>query len=197
MWAMGGTIAVSQDIGMPWQAPPAGQPAAPFNPLIGYFGTTDGRFIMFSMLQGFHYWPEVCERLGSTELIGDPRFDTNEMLMENAAVGAEIVARRDQEVHARRRSRRSSPACAASGRVVQDTIEIADDPQVVANGYLQRARVRRLPVQAGGDAGAVRRQPSVPASRPTSTSTATRSSPRMLGLDWDTVIDLKVKGVVA
>ena len=65
MWAMGGTIAVSQDIDMAWQAPPAGQPAAPFNPLIGYFGTSDGRFIMFSMLQGFHYWPEVCERLGS------------------------------------------------------------------------------------------------------------------------------------
>ena len=64
MWAMGGTIAVSQDMGMPWQAPPAGQPAAPFNPLIGYFGTSDGRFIMFSMLQGFHYWPEVCERFG-------------------------------------------------------------------------------------------------------------------------------------
>ena len=78
MWALGGTIAVSQDIGMAWQAPPAGQPAAPFNPLIGYFGTADGRFIMFSMLQGFHYWPEVCERLGRTDLIGDPRFDTHE-----------------------------------------------------------------------------------------------------------------------
>src|SRR6478735_604505 len=91
MWAMGGTIAVSQDIKMPWQAPPAGEPAAPFNPLIGYFGTSDGRFIMFSMLQGFHYWPEVCERLDRKDLIGDPRFDSNEHIMANAAVGAELI----------------------------------------------------------------------------------------------------------
>ena len=67
MWALGGTIAVAQDIGMAWQAPPAGEPTAPFNPLIGYFRTSDGRFIMFSMLQGFHYWPEVCERFGRTD----------------------------------------------------------------------------------------------------------------------------------
>jgi hypothetical protein len=61
---LGGSVA--QDIGIAWQAPPAGEPMAPFNPIIGYFGTSDGSFIMFSMLQGFHYWPEVCERLART-----------------------------------------------------------------------------------------------------------------------------------
>ena len=156
MWAMGGTIAVSQDIGMAWQAPPSGEPAAPFNPLIGYFGTADGRFIMFSMLQGFHYWPEVCERLGRTDLVDDPRFDTDEHLMENAAAGAEIVrAEIEQytldEIKARLTGMRGQWA------IVQDTIEIADDPQVVANGYLQELECGRLQVQAGGDAGAVRR----------------------------------------
>ena len=34
---------------------------------------------------------EVCERLDRKDLIGDPRFDSNETMMANAAVGADII----------------------------------------------------------------------------------------------------------
>ena len=44
------------------------------------------------MLQGFHYWPEACERFAIPELIGDPRFDTAEKLMANAREAAALVA---------------------------------------------------------------------------------------------------------
>ena len=196
MWALGGTIAVSQDIGMAWQAPPSGEPAAPFNPLIGYFGTADGRFIMFSMLQGFHYWPEVCERLGRTDLVDDPRFDTAEHLMENAAAGAEIVRAEIKqytldEIKARLTGMRGQWA------IVQDTIEIGDDPQVVANGYLQelewdgyKYKLVATPVQFGEEV-------SVPGKSPEFNEHGDEILTEQLGLDWDTVIDLKVKGVVA
>jgi len=196
MWAMGGTIAVSQDMGMAWQAPPAGQPMAPFNPVIGYFGTSDGRFIMFSMLQGFHYWPEVCERLDRTDLIGDPRFDTNEHLMENAAIGADIVR---QEIAKYTLAEITERLTGMRGQwaIVQDSLEIADDPQVTANGYLQdlewdgyQYKLVATPVQFG-------EEPSVPGKSPDFNEHGDQILTEQLGLDWDTVIDLKVKGVVA
>ena len=44
------------------------------------------------MLQAFHYWPDFCEHIGRPDLVGDPRFDTNENLMKHTAEAiAEIV----------------------------------------------------------------------------------------------------------
>jgi crotonobetainyl-CoA:carnitine CoA-transferase CaiB-like acyl-CoA transferase len=196
MWAMGGTIAVSQDIDMAWQAPPAGQPAAPFNPLIGYFATSDGRFVMFSMLQGFHYWPEVCERLGVTDLIADPRFDTHEKLMENAAVGAELI-RAEIAKYTLAEIKETLTGMRGQWAVVQDTMEIADDPQVIANGYLPKLdydgyeyRLVATPVQFD-------EEPSIPGKSPDFNEHGDQILTEALGLDWDTVIDLKVKGIVA
>ena len=54
------------------------------------------------MLQGFHYWPDACERFGIAELVDDPRFATIERSCENAAVGAELVAAAIKEQDARR-----------------------------------------------------------------------------------------------
>jgi crotonobetainyl-CoA:carnitine CoA-transferase CaiB-like acyl-CoA transferase len=196
MWAMGGTIAVSQDIDMAWQAPPAGEPAAPFNPLIGYFGTSDGRFIMFSMLQGFHYWPEVCERLKVTELITDPRFDSHEKLMENAAVGADLI-RAEIAKYTLAEIKDILTGMRGQWAIVQDTMEIADDPQVIANGYLPeleydgyKYRLVSTPVQFD-------EQASTPGKSPDFNEHGDQILTELLGLDWDSVIDLKVKGVVA
>jgi crotonobetainyl-CoA:carnitine CoA-transferase CaiB-like acyl-CoA transferase len=196
MWAMGGTIAVSQDIGMAWQAPPAGQPAAPFNPLIGYFGTADGRFIMFSMLQGFHYWPEVCERLDVTELIGDPRFDTHEHLMENAAVGADLI-RAEIKKHTLEEIKQKLAGMRGQWAIVQDTMEIADDPQVVANGYLPELEYDGYPYKLVATPVQFDEEASTPGKSPDFNEHGDQILTELLGLDWDAVIDLKVKGVVA
>ena len=82
--------------------------------------------------------------------------------------------------------------------VVQDTLEVAADPQTVANGYVQDCETADgHAVPARHRAGAVRRRAGpARAGRPSSTSTATPSSSG-LGLDWDTIVDLKVRGVVA
>src|SRR5438477_254260 len=101
------------------------------NPIIVYFGTSDGRFIMFSMLQGFHYWPEVCERLERPDLIGDSRFDTHEHLMENAGAGADLIRAEIKKYTLAEITERLT-GMRGQWAIVQDTIEIADDPQVVA-----------------------------------------------------------------
>jgi crotonobetainyl-CoA:carnitine CoA-transferase CaiB-like acyl-CoA transferase len=196
MWAMGGTIAVAQDTGMAWQAPPATERPAPFNPLIGYYGTKDGRFIMLSMLQGFYYWPEFCERIGRPELIQDERFTSHELLMQNAEVASDIL--REEIGHSTLDELKERFAgMRGQWAIVQDSVEIADDPQVVANGYLQdlewdgyKYKLVATPVQFDGE-------PSVPGKSPEFNEHGDQILTEELGIDWDTVVDLKVKGVVA
>jgi crotonobetainyl-CoA:carnitine CoA-transferase CaiB-like acyl-CoA transferase len=81
--------------------------------------------------------------------------------------------------------------------VVQDTLECAADPQTVANGYVQECRT------AGGDsfrlaAAPVQfdEQPAVPRRAPEFNEHGDAILEE-LGLDWDTIVELKVRGVVA
>jgi crotonobetainyl-CoA:carnitine CoA-transferase CaiB-like acyl-CoA transferase len=81
--------------------------------------------------------------------------------------------------------------------VVQDTLEAASDPQAVANGYIQEAtnaagtpfRLVAAPVQYD-------EQPARPNRAPEFNEHGDEILGG-LGLDWDTIIDLKVRGVVA
>ncbi len=81
--------------------------------------------------------------------------------------------------------------------VMQNTIEVADDPQTVANGYVQDCRTAEgtpfrlaaAPVQFDGE-------PAVPGRAPDLNEHGD-SILEELGFDWDAIIDLKVRGVVA
>ena len=80
---------------------------------------------------------------------------------------------------------------------VQDTLEAAADPQAVANGYVQDCRTATgvpfhlvaVPVQYDGKPA--------PAGRAPEFNEHGDEILAELGLDWDTIVDLKVKGVVA
>jgi len=196
MWAMGSGVAVSQLNGMPMRGLPTGSIGAPGNPLVGSYRTSDDRYIAFSMLQGFQYWPEVCTRIGREDLITDPRFDSVEHLMENTPAANEILS---AEIGSRTFVEWRERFAGMKGQwaPVQNTLELADDPQVEANGYL-------LPVES--DEGAPFTLVATPVQFDGKPS-PTRRSPTFnehgdnilqeLGLDWDTIVDLKVKGVVA
>lgn len=80
---------------------------------------------------------------------------------------------------------------------MQDTQEVAVDPQSVANGYIQDLETAAgVPFQLAAAPVQFDERPP-----------ATRRAPQFnehgdeilaeLGLDWDTVVDLKVRGVVA
>jgi len=81
--------------------------------------------------------------------------------------------------------------------VVQHTLEAADDPQTIANGYLQECstasgtpfKLVAAPVQYGG-------QPAKPERAPEFNEHGDAILAE-LGLDWDGIVDLKVRGVVA
>jgi crotonobetainyl-CoA:carnitine CoA-transferase CaiB-like acyl-CoA transferase len=55
----------------------------PFNALVNYFPTQDGRWICLVMLQADRWWPDLCRHLGRPDLIDDPRFSTAERRDEN------------------------------------------------------------------------------------------------------------------
>ncbi len=81
--------------------------------------------------------------------------------------------------------------------VIQDPVQVLDDPQVAANGLVQTCTTEAgvpfdlvtAPVQYDGQPAVARRGPGL-----SEHGDAILSD---LGYDWDTVVDLKVRGVVA
>ena len=90
MWAMSPAIALSLQMGHAWRPGPGGS-VAPFDPLVGTYQTQDGRFLAFSCLQGFHYWPAACRAVGREDLIDDERFASHELLAANAGAARDIL----------------------------------------------------------------------------------------------------------
>ncbi len=135
-WAMGAAVALSLQTGEPWALPTA--PGGPGNPLVSIYPTSDGRFISFVMLQGHVYWADFCRHLGREELTMDPRFATAEDWMANAdAARDEIRGTIAQRTLAEWTA--AFATLAGQWAPVQNTIELAHDAQVLANGYLQSA----------------------------------------------------------
>jgi crotonobetainyl-CoA:carnitine CoA-transferase CaiB-like acyl-CoA transferase len=81
--------------------------------------------------------------------------------------------------------------------VVQDTLEAAADPQAVANGYVLDCatsdgtafKLATAPVQFDEEPAEPKRAPEM-----NEHGDAILSD---LGIDWDTIVDLKVRGIVA
>jgi crotonobetainyl-CoA:carnitine CoA-transferase CaiB-like acyl-CoA transferase len=195
MWAMGLGITISQQTGAPWATQSPRQPG-PRNPLTGIYRTSDDRWISLSMLQGFAYWPGACMALGLPELVDDPRFATHELLMANGEEAASLIAavlatRPLAEWDARLRTQKGqwSP--------VQDSVQVADDPMVVANGYLQQvstydgtpATLVTTPVQFD-------EAPSPPGRCPAFNEHGDAILRDELGLDDEAILELKIKGIV-
>jgi crotonobetainyl-CoA:carnitine CoA-transferase CaiB-like acyl-CoA transferase len=63
-----------------------------FNPTIGNFRTSDGRWINLTMLQPGRYWADLCRHIDREDLIDDERFDSGEKLMAKAAEAGRLIA---------------------------------------------------------------------------------------------------------
>ena len=194
LWAMGQAVALSLLMDVPWGAPPAEQMRA--NPLAANYLTKDGRFLAFTCLQAGKYWPPMCEVIERPELATDPRFADHASLMAHSVEAGEIL--RDafaERTLAEWRERLAD--FIGQWTVVQDTLEAAADPQSVANGYVQDCetaagvpfRLVAAPVQFDEQAPTPKRAPEF-----NEHGDAILAD---LGLDWDTIVDLKVRGVTA
>ena len=195
MWAMGMGVALSAQSGTPWTAPPSGAHGSPANPLVGVYRTRDDRFVSLVMLQAFRYWADFCRHIERPELTRDPRFADAAQLAAHTADAAAII----REVIATRTlaewSRRFA-TLEGQWAPVQNSIEVAADPQARANGYL-------LPVEAAD--GSSFEMVSSPVQFD-ETPPATRRCPEFaehteellleLGLDWDEIGRLRESGAI-
>jgi crotonobetainyl-CoA:carnitine CoA-transferase CaiB-like acyl-CoA transferase len=197
LWSMSPAVALSLQTKFPWRPPPASKGGGgPSNPLVGTYKTQDGRFLAFSCLQGFHYWPLACRAIGREDLITDERFTSHELLSANAGAARGILA----EVFA------ASPLAEWRDRLAsfegqwsfaQDTLEIVTDPQVEANGYIGDTQTAEgvpfqlvtTPVQFDGVAAPPKRGPEF----------NEHCEEILASIDCDTegMIELKLEGIVA
>ncbi len=136
VWATALSISTAMLLGVDLPRPSLNSPAhMPVNPIIGTFRTSDGRFINLTMLQPGKYWADVCRHIGREHLIDDPRFAGAEQLMANAAeAGAEVAAAIAAQPYAHWVERFQT--LEGQWAPVQSPLEVARDPQVLANGYI-------------------------------------------------------------
>jgi crotonobetainyl-CoA:carnitine CoA-transferase CaiB-like acyl-CoA transferase len=195
LWSMGQAVALSLLLNIPWTPPPAGRGGFRANPLVGNYRTKDERFLFFSCLQAGKYWAPLCEVIGRPELAADPRFADHESLMAHGPEAREIL----DAVFAARTVEEWRTALAdfvGQWCVVQDTLEAVADPQTVANGYVQECETAAgVPFQLVAAPAQFGEQPAAPGRAPGYNEHGDAILAD-LGLDWDTVVDLKLRGVV-
>ncbi len=194
LWAMGQALALSLVLDKPWAPPPAD--AMGSNPLSRTYQTGDDRTLWFTCLQAAKYWPLLCESIGRPELASDPRFaDHTSLMANNRAASDELEKVFAGATLAEWRLRLAD--FEGQWAVMQDTLEATADPQTVANGYVQDCqtatgtpfRLAAAPVQFDG-------VPASPGRAPTLNEHGDAILEE-LGFDWDAIVDLKVRGVVA
>jgi crotonobetainyl-CoA:carnitine CoA-transferase CaiB-like acyl-CoA transferase len=194
LWSMGQALALSLLLDKPWAPPPADAIGA--NPLSRTYRTRDGRVLWFTCLQAGKYWPTLCQAIGRPELASDDRFADHRSLMANSAAATELL----DEVFAGgtlEEWRERLAGFDGQWAVVQDTLEAAVDPQTVANGYVQECetaagvsfKLAAAPVQFDGVPATPHRAPDL--------NEHGDAILEELGFDWDAIVDLKVRGVVA
>jgi crotonobetainyl-CoA:carnitine CoA-transferase CaiB-like acyl-CoA transferase len=194
LWSMGAAVALSMQLGVPWRSSPKG--ARLQNPLANVYRTSDDQFVSLTCLQFVKYWPEACGVIGRPDLATDDRFAGAEALTEHSAEAAEELA----AAFASRTGdewRDALQKFSGQWSMVQDCLEAASDPQVVANGYIQNYetangtpfRMVAPPVRFGGEVAAAMRAPEF--------NEHGDAILEELGLSWDEIVELKVANVVA
>jgi crotonobetainyl-CoA:carnitine CoA-transferase CaiB-like acyl-CoA transferase len=196
MWAMASGIAMSHVNGTAWRPFDLGAAGVVFNPLLGNFATSDGRMINITCLQPLKYWQEFCRVIGRRDLVDDIRFADHESLTANAAEAKSVV---EETISSRTLAEVRELLADFDGQwtPVLDSLEIIDDPQAVANHYVQDLeneagvpfKLVTTPVQFNGSPSAVGRAPGF-------NEHGDEILTGDLGLTMDEVIDLKVKGAV-
>jgi crotonobetainyl-CoA:carnitine CoA-transferase CaiB-like acyl-CoA transferase len=195
-WAFGLSLNNAMLSGEEMPPPPLNSPMnVRFNPTLGTFRTSDGRWINFTMLQPGRYFADVCRHLDLEQLIDDDRFNTAEKLMANSLEAGQFVA---DAIAAKPFAYWAEHLKTMEGQwaPVQGPLEIAADPQMAANGYILpvtdlEGNERRLvasPVQFDERPPVLSRGPQF--------AEHTDDILREIGRSEDEIIQLKIDGVV-
>lgn len=190
VWSMGHSIALSLHLGQPMIAAAPGAHGALTNPLSGQYRTSDGCYLTLTMLQPARFWADVCRHIDLPELADDPRFAGAEQIAANTDVAVKLLR---EAIGARTLADWTERFATLSGpwAPVQNTLQVGDDAQVRANGYLVRAGEIELvagPVQFDVTSAETGPAPQFAAQ--------TDEVLAELGLDWDRILALKAAGAV-
>ncbi|MFK7894564.1 MAG: CaiB/BaiF CoA transferase family protein [Myxococcota bacterium] len=193
-WAMSPAIALSLQHGVPFQ--PAKMKRSALNPLSQAYKTSDDRFLSLVMLQSFHYWPDFCKHIDREDLVSDPRFDSHANLTENGAEAKEII---QEEIGKQSFAYWIEKFDTLKGQwtAVQNTLEVAADEQVRANGYMVEAETAEgvsfelvgAPVQFDGEPGHTKRAPGF--------NEHADEILEEVGIDAEKAIQLRIDGALA
>jgi crotonobetainyl-CoA:carnitine CoA-transferase CaiB-like acyl-CoA transferase len=178
------------------EVPPLGAPYANvYNPTIGNFRTSDGRWINLTILQPGRYWADLCRHLGIEHLINDERFDSGEKLIARAAEAGELVA---EAIASRPYAYWLERLETLEGQWApnHNALEVAQDPQIRANGYIvpvidaegNKRELVASPVQFDETPPTVTRAPQF--------AEHTDDLLREIGRTEDEIIQLKIDGAV-
>ncbi|MEX2256817.1 MAG: CoA transferase [Acidimicrobiia bacterium] len=194
LWSMGAALALSLQHGVGWRPMPAG--ASTGNPLVKTYAAKDDKYLSLSCLQAAKYWAEICEVVGRPELAVDERFADADTIREHAAVATELLG---QAIAERTGDEWRERFSSFSGQwvMVQDTLEASVDPQTEANGYVVDCQTAEgIPFQLAAAPVQYDEEPALPQRAPEFNEHGDAILAD-LGLDWDTVVDLKLRGVVS
>jgi crotonobetainyl-CoA:carnitine CoA-transferase CaiB-like acyl-CoA transferase len=162
--------------------------------LVGSYRTADNRWLSLNMLDPERHWEPTCRALGLDELRGDARYatvaDRTDRRDELRAVFVERIGSMRLAELKQRLSEHDTIFSA-----IASPIEVIDDPQVRANGYLaphpahDKARLASAPVQFDGRGLEIRRPaPGV--------GEHTDEVLRSIGMDDDELARLRDEGVL-
>ena len=195
MWMLGSDVlSALQGTFQPAVLPAPGSRAVPPNPLTANFRTADDRHLTLCFLQPDRYWPDLCRAIGRPDLLADERFAD---LGVRARHAAECLAVLDETFASRTLDewRAAFADETFPWEPFQAVTEMADDRQVIANGYL--GRIDDGAVAFSMPAGAVQFD-----ERPAAMRRAPEHGQHTdevlldLGCTMDEILDLKVADVV-
>jgi crotonobetainyl-CoA:carnitine CoA-transferase CaiB-like acyl-CoA transferase len=132
------------------------------NPLVGPHETADGRWLLLNMIDDTRHWVPACRALGLDDLVDDPRcVDTATRAQHAQELHDRITEAIGSRTLADLRERLAAEDTVSSA--LASPLEVIDDPQVIANGYLAphpthpTARLACAPMQFDDEQTTIRR----------------------------------------